>query len=71
MDVDNELEELMGYLGKSITALLFLFQKICRAIIVSYIPILCPRLGAEGIGRILWQPRAPLGPIFMTGLPER
>jgi len=31
-------------------------------------PILCPRLGAEWIGRISWLPRAPLGPIFMTGL---
>jgi len=30
--------------------------------------ILCPRLGAEWIGRISWLPRAPLGPIFMTGL---
>jgi len=30
--------------------------------------ILCPRLGAEWIGRIPWLPRAPLGPIFMTGL---
>jgi len=30
--------------------------------------ILCPRLGAERIGRISWLPRAPLGPIFMTGL---
>jgi len=33
--------------------------------------ILCQKLGAEGIGRISWLPRAPLGPIFMTGLPER
>jgi len=33
--------------------------------------ILCPRLGVEWIGRISWLPRAPLGPIFMTGLPER
>jgi len=33
--------------------------------------ILCPRLGAELIGRISWLPRAPLGPIFMTDLPER
>jgi len=30
--------------------------------------ILCPRLGAEWIGRISWLPRAPLGPIFMTSL---
>jgi len=30
--------------------------------------ILCPRLGAEWIGRISWLPRAPVGPIFMTGL---
>jgi len=30
--------------------------------------ILCPRLEAEWIGRISWLPRAPLGPIFMTGL---
>jgi len=36
-----------------------------------YRDILCPRLGAEWIGRISWLPRAPLGPIFMTGLPER
>jgi len=35
----------------------------------SAIPsILCPRLGAEWIGWMSWLPRAPLGPIFMTGL---
>jgi len=28
--------------------------------------ILCPRLGAEWIGRTSWLPRAPFGPIFMT-----
>jgi len=33
--------------------------------------ILCPRLGAEWNWRISWLPRAHLGPIFMTGLPER
>jgi len=31
----------------------------------------CPRLGVEWIGRISWLPRAHLGPIFMTSLPER
>jgi len=35
---------------------------------INLICILCPRLGAEWIGRILWLPRAPLGPIFITGL---
>jgi len=35
---------------------------------MSHNRILCPRLGAEWIGRISWLPRAPLGPIFMTGL---
>jgi len=35
----------------------------------SFVDILCPRLGAERIGRISWLSRAPLGPIFMTGLP--
>jgi len=29
--------------------------------------ILCPRLGAEGIGRISWLPRAPLGPPDLPG----
>jgi len=33
--------------------------------------ILCPRFGAELIGRISWLPTVPLGPIFMTVLPER
>jgi len=36
--------------------------------VVAKLTILSPRLGAEWIGRISWLPRAPLGPIFMTGL---
>jgi len=36
--------------------------------VCTRICILCPRLGAEWIGRISWLPRAPLRPIFMTGL---
>jgi len=42
-----------------------------NVIMNSFSGILCPRLGAVWIGRISWLPRAPLGPIFMTGLPER
>jgi len=36
-----------------------------RLMIIKWF-ILCPRLGAEWIGRISWLSRAPLGPIFMT-----
>jgi len=36
-----------------------------RLNIIYRVSILCPRLGAEWIGRISWLPMAPLGPIFM------
>jgi len=49
----------------------FLRAEVWDNVEVANRDILCPRLGAEWIGRISWLPRAPLEPIFMTGLPER
>jgi len=40
-------------------------------VLVHCYTIPCPRLGVEWIERISWLPRAHLGPIFMTSLPER
>jgi len=47
------------------------FFKIAMLMVCIYLSIPCPRLEVEWIGRISWLPRAHLGPIFMTSLPER